>query len=241
MMMLGWRARIGQIRPATSIEGAEEWRSVAPVGVDFADARTIVPRVDDEGLKVMMTQVIEAARQLATAQVDLIVQCGAPGTFLRGKGYDEEICSAIEKETGIRAITMMASQMNALKALGAKRVAVATVYSDAVNRKMATYMEAWGFTIASMKGLQMTDPFGPSFHDADSAYRLGRDAYRDAGKADAILISCGAYRTFATLPYLEFDTGAPVVSSNQATLWAALRAVGLRDVIPNLGKLWTVA
>ena len=62
-----------------------------------------------------------------------------------------------------------------------------------------------------------------------------------AGRADAILISCGTYRTFEILPYLEMDTGAPVVSSNQATLWRALRAVGLPDVIPNLGKLWTVA
>ena len=240
-MMLGWRARIGQMRPATAIEGAEEWRSVAPVGVAFADARTIVPRVDEDGLKVMMSQVLEAARQLATAKVDLIVQCGAPGTFLRGKGHDEDVCAEIEAETGIPAITMMAAQMDALKALGARNIAVATIYSDEVNAKMAAYMEASGFAIASMKGLQITDPFDASVHDADSAYRLGRDAFRAAGKADAILISCGTYRTFEILPYLEMDTGVPVVSSNQATLWRALRRLGLPDVIPNLGKLWSVA
>lgn len=240
-MLLGWRARIGQMRPATAIEGAEEWRTVAPVGVAFADARTIVPTVDDDGLKVMMGQVVEAARQLATAKVDLIVQCGAPGTFLRGNNYDAKICADIKESTGIPAITMMAAQMDALKALGAKTVAVATIYTDEVNRKMAAYMENCGFTVKSMKGLQITDPFEASIHDADSAYRLGRDAYREAGQADAILISCGTYRTFEILPYLEMDTGAPVVSSNQATLWRALRAVGLPDVIPNLGKLWTVA
>ncbi|WP_246529581.1 maleate cis-trans isomerase family protein [Microvirga zambiensis] len=240
-MMLGWRARIGQMRPATAIEGAEEWRSVAPVGVAFADARTIVPRVDDEGLKVMMSQVLEAARQLATAKVDLIVQCGAPGTFLRGPGHDEEVCSQIQETTGIPAITMMGAQMDALRALGAKTVAVATIYSDEVNRKMANYMEAYGFSVKSMIGLQITDPFEASVHDADSAYRLGKQALKEAGKADAILISCGTYRTFATLPYLEMDTRTPVVSSNQATLWRALRACGLSDQIPNLGKLWTVA
>lgn len=240
-MMLGWRARIGQMRPATAIEGAEEWRSVAPVGVAFADARTIVPRVDEDGLKVMMSQVLEAARQLATAKVDLIVQCGAPGTFLRGKGHDESVCAEIEAETGIPAITMMGAQMDALKALGAKNIAVATVYSDEVNAKMAAYMEASGFAIAAMKGLQILDPFDASVHDADSAYRLGRDAFRAAGKADAILISCGTYRTFEILPYLEMDTGVPVVSSNQATLWRALRRLGLPDVIPNLGKLWSAA
>ncbi|MBD9650319.1 aspartate/glutamate racemase family protein [Ensifer sp. ENS09] len=240
-MMLGWRARIGQMRPATAIEGAEEWRSVAPVGVAFADARTIVPRVDEEGLKVMMSQVLEASRQLATAKVDLIVQCGAPGTFLRGVGHDEQVCAEIEAETGIPAITMMAAQMDALKALGATSVAVATIYSDEVNEKMGAFMEAKGFKIASMVGLQITDPFDASVHDADSAYKLGKQAFKAAGKCDAILISCGTYRTFPILPYLEMDTGAAVVSSNQATLWRALRAVGLKDQIPNLGKLWQAA
>ena len=240
-MMLGWRARIGQMRPATAIEGAEEWRAVAPKGVAFADARTIVPRVDEEGLKVMMGQVDEAARQLATAKVDLIAQCGAPGTFLVGPHHDREVTSRIQEITGIPAITMMAAQMDALKALGAARIAVATIYSSQVNEKMAKYMEAHGFQIAAMQGLEITDPFEASVRDADSAYRLGKAAFRQAGKADAILISCGTYRTFEILPYLEMDTGAPVVSSNQATLWSALRKLGLPDVIPNLGRLWTVA
>jgi maleate isomerase len=229
------------MRPATSIEGAEEWRSVAPKGVAFADARTIVPRVDEEGLKVMMGQVDEAARQLATAKVDLIAQCGAPGTFLVGPHHDREVTSRIQEITGIPAITMMAAQMDALKALGATRIAVATIYSSQVNEKMAKYMEAQGFRIAAIKGLEITDPFEASVHDADSAYRLGKAAFKQAEKADAILISCGTYRTFEMLPYLEMDTGAPVVSSNQATLWSALRKLGLPDVIPNLGKLWTVA
>jgi maleate isomerase len=240
-MMLGWRARIGQIRPATSIEGAEEWRDVAPEGVHFADARTIVPRVDENGLAVMMSQVVEASRQLATAKVDLIAQCGAPGVFLRGYGHNDEICAQIKEATGIPAITMMAAQMDALHALGAKTVAVGTIYSDEVNRKMADYMQASGFVVKAMKGLQMLDPFEPSTHDVESAYLLGREVRKESGPVDAILISCGAYRTFKILPYLEMDTRTPVVSSNQATLWRALRAVGLPDVIPNLGKLWTVA
>lgn len=229
------------MRPATAIEGAEEWRSVAPVGVAFADARTIVRRVDNDGLKEMMSQVLEASRQLATAKVDLIVQCGAPGTFLRGPGHDEQVVKEIEAETGIKAITMMQGMMEGLKALDARKIAVATIYSDEVNKQMTSYMEALGFEIVAMEGLQITDPFEASLHDSDSAYRLGRDAFRKAGNADAILISCGTYRTFPIIPYLEMDTGVPVVSSNQATLWHALRSLGLPDEIPDLGKLWRVA
>ena len=241
-MMLGWRARIGQIRPATAIEGAEEWRSVAPVGVAFADARTIVTRVDEAGLKVMMTQVVEAARQLATAKVDLIVQCGAPGTFLQQSNADPDadVVAQITQATGIPAITMMAAMVDGLRALQAGSVAVGTIYTDQVNAVLARYLEARGIKVKAIQGLQITDPFEASVHDADSAYRLGRAVHKAAPQADAILISCGTYRTFEVLQYLEMDTGKPVVSSNQATLWRALRFLGLRDVIPNLGRLFTL-
>lgn len=240
-MLLGWRAKIGQIRPATAIEGAEEWRSVAPTGVAFADARTIVPKVDGGGLKVMMSQVLEASRQLATSKVDLIVQCGAPGTFLEGPTADERITSAITAETRIPAITMQESAVKALQALGASTVAVGTIYTDEVNEALATALESHGIKVSAIEGLQMTDPYDASTHDADSAYRLGKSVYKKAGSADAILISCGTYRTFEVLPYLEMDTGAAVVTSNQSTLWHALRTLGLPDVIPDLGRLWTVA
>ncbi len=240
-MMLGWRAKIGQIRPASAIEGAEEWRSVAPVGVHFADARTFVPKVDSKGLEVMMSQVVEAAQQLASAKVDLIVQCGAPGIFLKGVGEDARITGQITQATGIPAITMMGAMTDALKALNAKRIAVGTIYTDEVNCAMTAYLEAMGFQVKAMRGLQIDDPYGASVEEPDSSYRLGRAVHKAAGDVDAILISCGAYRTFEVLHYLEMDTGVPVVSSNQASLWRALRFLGLRDVIPNLGRLFTVA
>lgn len=240
-MILGWRAKIGQIRPATAIEGAEEWRSVAPTGVAFADARTIVPKVDSDGLKVMMSQVVEASRQLATSRVDLIVQCGAPGTFLEGPAADKRIKEAIFAETAVPAITMQEASVEALKAVGATTVAIGSIYTDEVNEALAGYMENLGFRVTALEGLQLTDPYEASLHNADSAYKLGRSVYRKSGNADAVLISCGTYRTFETLPYLEMDTGADVITSNQSTLWHALRTLGLKDVIPNLGRLWTAA
>src|SRR5699024_8434862 len=122
-MLLGWRAKIGQIRPATAIEGAEEWRSVQVPGVAYADARTIVPRVDTEGLKVMMDQVVEASRQLATSNVDLIVQCGAPGTFLEGPEADQKVVNEIQESMGIPTIPKHDPTSRQQNAMGANSVA----------------------------------------------------------------------------------------------------------------------
>lgn len=240
-MMLGWRAKIGQIRPATAIEGAEEWRSVQVPGVAYADARTIVPRVDKDGLAVMMSQVLEASRQLETSKVDLIVQCGAPGTFLEGPDADDRVTQQILEAVGIPAITMHASTVKALQAVGAKTVALASIYTDDVNEVLAENLAHHGIRVTAIEGLEMTDPYQASLHDIDSAYRLGRAAHRKSGGADATLISCGTYRTFGMLKYLEMDTGAPVITSNQATLWNAFRTLGLPDQLPDLGALWSAA
>lgn len=240
-MMLGWRAKIGQIRPATAIEGAEEWRSVEVPGVAYADARTIVPQVDAEGLRVMMAQVLDASRQLATSKVDLIVQCGAPGTFLEGPEADELVVREIHDTLGIPAITMHASTIKALQAVNAKTVAMATIYTDQVNEVLAENLEHHGIKVTSIEGLDIDDPYQASMHDIDSAYRLGKAAFRKSDGADATLISCGTFRTFDMLKYLEMDTGAPVISSNQATQWNAFRTLGLPDQLPNLGALWEIA
>ena len=66
-MRYGWRARIGQIRPTTTIESSEEWRRVAPEGVAFIDARTLVRRVNTEGLAEMRGQVAGGADPQAVA------------------------------------------------------------------------------------------------------------------------------------------------------------------------------
>ena len=42
------------------------------------------------------------------------------------------------------------------------------------------------------------------------------------------------------IPLLETDWGLPVITSNQATLWACLRHSGVKDVIPSLGRLLTL-
>ena len=58
-------------------------------------------------------------------------------------------------------------------------------------------------------------------------------------EADAIFISCTNLRTFEIIEGLEEDLGVPVVTSNQASLWLALRQMDVMEKIPELGRLFT--
>jgi hypothetical protein len=69
----------------------------------------------------------------------------------------------------------------------------------------------------------------------ERAYLLARRA--DASGADAVLLSGTGLPTVAVLEMLERDLGKPVISSNQACLWQALRLAGVREAIPGFGRL----
>jgi maleate cis-trans isomerase len=237
-MRYGWRARIAQIRPATTIESSEEWRSVAPEGVAFIDARTLVRSVNAEGLAEMMTQVVGEAVKCATAKADVIVQCGTPGIFLKGPGYDDEIIAAMEKATGITSTTMMTAMAEAMRALGLKKIVLGSTYVDHVNEKFCDYLEQTGFEVTAHKGLQQLYPDECMDLEPDVAYRLGLEVFKMGEGADGILLSCAGMRTFEIHNALEEKTGVPVVTSNQAALWHALRLAGIKDTIPSLGRLF---
>ena len=73
----------------------------------------------------------------------------------------------------------------------------------------------------------------------ERAYRLAREA--DAPAADAVLLSGTGLPTVGVLELLERDLGKPVLSSNQASLWRALRMAGVREPITGFGRLLTAA
>ena len=50
-------------------------------------------------------------------------------------------------------------------------------------------------------------------------------------------MSCTDFAALEAIPRLEAELGKPVVSSNLATFWAALRAAGWREPIKGFGRL----
>jgi maleate cis-trans isomerase len=57
-------------------------------------------------------------------------------------------------------------------------------------------------------------------------------------EADALLCSCTAWRSVEAVDALERRTGKPVVTSNQATIWMALGALGVSAPVRGFGRLF---
>jgi arylmalonate decarboxylase len=56
--------------------------------------------------------------------------------------------------------------------------------------------------------------------------------------AEGVFISCTNFATLPKIDALEKEIGKPVVTANQATFWAALRKMGLKDRMSGSGRLF---
>jgi len=229
------RARIGFIIPSSNRMVEPQMQRLMPAGVVPHFTRIGMTNRHKAPLDRLIPRITEAAELLADAKCDVIVlQC--TGTSMSG-GVDMEqrVVAEIEKATKRPALTTASCLTAAFSALRAKRlVFISETKPDDHDNKLAYLREA-GYEIVADKavGLAGTDAYCtmPSRLWYDSAMALRNDA------ADAYFISCANIQSIDVIEDLERDLLRPVVTSNQAALWRSLRAAGIRDQVPGLGRL----
>jgi len=223
----GRRRRIGLLVPSSNTTMEPEFYRMAPEGVSVHTARMRLEEVTPEKLVEMAEEAERAAALLATAEVDVIVYGCTTGSLVGGVEWEEALVRRIERETGVPTLSTSRAVVEALKAVGAGRVAVATPYTDDLNRLERAFLESHGIEVTAIKGLGLV-------RNVDIG-RTGRPAVEElvrsvAGGADAVFISCTNLPTLPLIEPLEERLRRPVVTSNQASLWAALRGCGLGGI-----------
>lgn len=226
--VLGAIARLGLIVPATNTVNEAEWGACLPTGVTMhvARMRLHTETQSPDGNDALRHDLAIAARSLADAEVDVIAYgCTAGSTTLPLSTVPE----MIEAATGVQGVATAPSIVHALQALGARRVAVATPYDERMNRHERDFLEACGIAVLRIEGLGAGDPAAFRFiHRVDAATLSALIGRATEGlDFDALVLSCTDLPTQALHAGLEARLDRPVVSSNHATLWAALRAVGV--------------
>ena len=230
--MYGWRGRIGLLVPSTNFTVEIEFHNAVPEGVSVHTARCMIHEVEEEKDLVaaviqMNEYVVKAAKNVACVQPKVIVWACTGASFAEGLSYDQELIRKIESETGIKAVTTSTAVASAIKAMNIKKVAVATPYIKELYEKEVPYLEESvpGLKVTTIQGLEILSNFEKGNLEPHTAYAAAREV--NSEEAEAIFISCTAWRTFDIIDLLEKDIGKPVITSNQATLWGALKAMGV--------------
>ena len=236
----GWRAKLGLIIPSTNTVAEHEWHRMAPRGVSISTARVLLEgAVSQQSFDAMAQRTELAAQLLQTAELDVVAYACTAGSFLCAR---DQITQSIARLAGCPAITASESVLQALARLGVQRVAVGTPYVDAVNEREIAFLEAAGLEVVRWYGLGL----GDTQEERRSINRVPPEAIVrlaraiDHPDAQAIFISCTAVAAAEVIDEIERASGKPVVTSNQATFWRALRAAAINDGVSGYGRLLTL-
>ena len=202
-----------------------EMYRMAPTNVTVHTTRMMLKEVTSEGLTRMAEDAVEAAEMLGTARVDVLIYGCTSGSLIRGKEWEAKLVNDLSKATGIPAISTGGAVVDSLRALGIKHVGLATPYIDEINKLEKKFLEDFGIEVVEMKGLGIVENPRISAVDKDCIRALAREVSVDV---EGVFISCTNLPAVDLIEDLENELRAPVVTSNQASIWAALRILGMK-------------
>jgi maleate cis-trans isomerase len=221
---------IGLLVPAPCRVMEQDFSRWLPAGGRLHVNRLNAPaqRPDDmeENLRAMTSGLEEVARLVDLAEPDVIAFGCTSGSFLRGPSFDDEVVARIRSATRAKHVVLTSkASADALKALGVRRIAVATPYPEKINEQLRRYLEHFGLKIGGFEAIDAWKGgtiarFPPSIA-VDLAVRAAR------GGGDAVFVSCTNFRAGEAIDDIRAATGLPVVTANQATFDACLNALGL--------------
>jgi len=234
--MASWERKLGLIVPSWNTVMEYEVQRMAG-GTMSVHAMRIPHTADtEEKLLWLGTQAPEAAKLLAHAKVNVICYGCAAGGFLKGPIEDQALGARIEKETGIPVAVSSAAVAEALRALGSKRVSLASPYAPWLNERLRQYLTTAGFEVMAMQGLDTQN------HSAVTTERIEALITEvDRPDAQAIFVSCSNFPTLGIIESMERKLGKPIVASNQASMWKMLRLLRDPRAVPGAGRLFREA
>jgi len=230
---------IGMIVPPAAGAVPPEAYGLYPTGVRFAARGLGLGRMAMDDYSTAVERVREACRQLHQDEgAQALSLMGTSLSFFRGGAFNEELVEIMQDETGLPATTMSNSVRDALRAVGARRIAVGTAYSDEVNDRLRQFLVASGFEVATLTGMGIVGVQDVLRITPEDVTALGLRAYEMAeGPVDAVFVSCGGLPALHLSDALEDRLGLPVVASSTAGVWAAVRLLGIPGTAPGLGAL----
>ena len=164
----------------------------------------------------------EAVRTLVAIEPAVVAYACTSGSFVNGPAGERALRRAMLAAGSQAAVTTSGALLEALRDLGIRRVALATPYVAELGTLLADFVTEAGFEPVSLANLDLDG--GIADLGEAEVERLAAAAF--TRRAEAIFLSCTNLPTVGVLAGLERRFGVPVLSANQVTMWAAVRAAG---------------
>ena len=227
--------RFGLLTPSSNTTQEPEFAAALPRDISLHSGRVSYRDITPQEQMRCVVELEAESRKLADAEVDVIVFAATAPTLAKGKGYDRELIKRMEVAAGKPATTAATAFVDALRELGANRIAIGAPWSKTMNVPMIAFMEMHGFKVVHWEVVGYVASIELGRAGPEEAFELGRRA--DRQNADAIVMPGGNWPAMSVVQKLEDELGKPVLANNAVSLWAGLRLLKRMDSIGGYGQL----
>lgn len=218
---------LGVIVPSSNTSTEIDFAAWAPPGLSLHAARMWMVDATLAAAEAFVEESApRAARDLGTLEPDAVIfACTAAGATL-GKPAEERLVARLADLAGAPVVSTNAAVAAEMGAHAPRRIAVITPYTPDITESVAASRERDGYEVIHAAGMSI-----PLNRDIG---RVEPDRLIDFATAeltdktfDLIFVSCTNLRTADAIEPLQERFGVPVVTSNAASMRAALGVLGM--------------
>jgi maleate isomerase len=245
----GVDAKIGVLTPHMDPVPESELMALAPQGVSIHAARVPLGMVGPDGKIIPIVgpdiarafseppEVDHAVSLLAPLELSAIIYGFTSSSYILGVNDDLQLKARLEaRSNGTPVITQSMALIQALNALNSTRISLIHPpwFTEEMDELGVKYFGCQGFDVVSHGSANLRSDYGEITPEQLHNYALNQVP----DNADTLVIGGGGFRAIGAINELEKSLNRPVISANQASMWAALNIAGVDVQNSSYGRLF---
>jgi maleate isomerase len=228
--------RVGLIIPSSNRMVEQEMVRFFPEDVIAHVNRLRMTGPNRKPLADLLPDVERAAAELVDAKCEAVAFHCTANSMAEGSGGEAALLEALRRAKAPSVATTSTAVINALRALGARRIALITPYTQQATDEETHFFDQANIEVVYAKGC---DRGGSDAYCATPASYWVAEA-KAVAKAnfDALFLSCANIQCLGVIEEIEAKLERPVITSNQVTIWETLRLIGWNATAKPPGRLF---
>ncbi|MCV2865369.1 Asp/Glu racemase [Defluviimonas sp. WL0075] len=223
--------KIGVLVPYTNTNLEPDMMLMRPEGCSLHFERLGDYDIDaipgaDQMARLGASDITETLRLISGVRPKAVLYGCTSATLTHGTGFDRDLAERIKVRSGAVSLTAAGSVVAAIRALGVTKIGFSSPYVGEINDQAVAFLADAGIeTVARADIGRELGNYGQGELSPDEVFDLAMRV--DLPGVEAIVLSCTDMRSVEAVERIEVATGKPVVTSNQAMVFALCRALGL--------------
>ena len=230
------RGFVGMLTPQANTTVEPECNILLPAGVGLVNARLASNKPSMEERLIDYFDTLAASlSQFADAPLRAVGVACTGSSYLAGRDREDAIFQALSQRLGIHVTSSALAVVDALHALGAKRIGLVSPYPDSLLRHSIAYWQSRGFAVEAVAKVVATAADRERSGSAHPVYALGSESVMEAlatlqrQSLDAVVLLGTGMPSLKTILRMPSVAGAPVISCTLALAWRCVHAVDGAD------------